>query len=374
MRYNKQLLDSFVEKSNATIIGNTDQLNYTSIIDFICYCGNTNSKKFTTLVRKGGELYCKKCTIKRAKEKRIQTNLNNYGVKNAIHSKEIQDNIKKNNLEKYGVEHHFSRKDIIEKRKNTNLLRYGVENTLSLENIKTKIKNTNIERYGVSNPTQCTIIRERVKNTVVNKYGVEYISQNQEIQEKIKQTNLIKYGVEHSLQSDIIKKKGKITNLKRYGVEYPIQCEEIQEKIKQSNLKKYGVEHISQNQEIQEKIQKTAKKYKEYLMPSGNIRKVQGYEPFALDILIKKYKEEQIKTNRKDIPRMKYRVNEKDKYYFPDIYIPDENKIIEVKSTWTYKCKTDNINLKKEACISQGYNYEIWCFSSKGEKIDIETL
>jgi len=39
-------------------------------------------------------------------------------------------------------------------------------------------------------------------------------------------------------------------------------------------------------------------------MPSGDIRKVQGYEPFALDILVKKYKEDDIKTDRKDIPRI----------------------------------------------------------------------
>jgi len=146
----------------------------------------------------------------------------------------------------------------------------------------------------------------------------------------------------------------------------------IYEKRKKNNIIKYGVEYPMQNIEIQIKSQKNAKKFKEYIMPSGNMRKVQGYEPFALDILIQIYTEEQLKTNRKEVPRIKYIVNEKDKYYFPDIYIPDENKIIEVKSMWTFNLHKEIVNLKKEACISQGYIYEIWCFNHKGEKIDIE--
>lgn len=103
-------------------------------------------------------------------------------------------------------------------------------------------------------------------------------------------------------------------------------------------------------------------------MPSGTIRKVQGYEPFGLDELIKSYNEDQIKTNRSDIPRIKYKVNEKEKYYFPDIYIAHEKYIIEVKSTWTYKCKEDNIKQKAEATKEQGYRYEIWVYNAKGIK------
>lgn len=115
-----------------------------------------------------------------------------------------------------------------------------------------------------------------------------------------------------------------------------------------------------------EKAQKNSKKYKEYTMPSGAIRNVQGYEPFALDILNKLYTEDEIKTDRKDVPRIKYTANDKCRYYFPDIYIPSKNMIIEVKSTWTYKCKQDNIKEKAEATIAAGYTYEIWVFDRNG--------
>jgi hypothetical protein len=110
-------------------------------------------------------------------------------------------------------------------------------------------------------------------------------------------------------------------------------------------------------------------------MPSGEVRKVQGYEHFALDELTKTNTEDDIITDRKDIPKIGYKINEKQKYYFPDIYIPSENKIIEVKSTWTYKCKQDNIQEKANATNLAGYNYEIWIYDDKGNKtIKINSL
>lgn len=107
-------------------------------------------------------------------------------------------------------------------------------------------------------------------------------------------------------------------------------------------------------------------------MPSGTIRKVQGYEPFALADLLTTYTEEQIKTDRADVPTIQYETDDgKKRRYFPDIYIPHENRIIEVKSTWTYTCKTDNISQKQTACEAAGYKYETWCYDGKGVRINI---
>ncbi len=107
---------------------------------------------------------------------------------------------------------------------------------------------------------------------------------------------------------------------------------------------------------------------------SGAVRKVQGYETFALSELVKIFPEEQIKTDRKDVPRIQYSVNGKKKYHFPDIFLPPENKIVEVKSTWTYKCKADNVLLKKQYAEKQGFIYEIWCYDSKGNRVEITEL
>jgi hypothetical protein len=104
-------------------------------------------------------------------------------------------------------------------------------------------------------------------------------------------------------------------------------------------------------------------------MPSGDIRRVQGYEPFALDDLIKIYSEEQIVTDRKQIPRIQYTLNDKSRYYFPDIYIPHENKIIEVKSTYTVNFMVEMIDKKAEATKNKGYTYEIWVYNEKGVRV-----
>jgi hypothetical protein len=51
------------------------------------------------------------------------------------------------------------------------------------------------------------------------------------------------------------------------------------------------------------------------------------------------------------------------------MFIPSENKIIEVKSTWTYSKDVDKNRAKWTATREKGYVCEIWIFNSKGERI-----
>ena len=183
----------------------------------------------------------------------------------------------------------------------------------------------------------------------------------------MKETCLERYGVEHASQTQSFKDKIKQTFINNFGVDNPNKLPEIRDKIKKTCLERYGVEHAAQCPEVMEKTQKNAKKYKPYTMPSGEIRQIQGYENYALDELVKTYTEEDIITDRKNIPRISYTANEKTRYYFPDIYIPSINKIIEVKSTWTYKCKLDYINEKAEATRQAGYEYETWIYNKDGK-------
>ena len=109
---------------------------------------------------------------------------------------------------------------------------------------------------------------------------------------------------------------------------------------------------------------------KDYLFPSGNIVKVQGYEPFALDELVKVLQEDDIKTGSGNVPEIWYDKDGKYKRHFVDIFIPSQNKCIEVKSTWTFEKKRDNVLLKQKAGKALGFNYEIWVYNSKGEKVE----
>ena len=66
--------------------------------------------------------------------------------------------------------------------------------------------------------------------------------------------------------------------------------------------------------------------------------------------------------------------NKKHRYY-PDLYIPKDNLIIEVKSQWTYNSqqKWYNTNLlKRQACIAAGYKFKFMIFDKDGNLLDTE--
>ena len=344
--FNKDLLDQLIIKNNVLLIGEYPKINSKTKIKYKCKCGNDGSKTFSVIPEYG--MQCRQCMNKIMIEKTKKTNLLRYGCEDPNQLLSIKDKIKSIFKDKYGV-----------------------ESVLKSDIIKNKIKLTNIKRYGFENPFQNNEIKEKITKTLLNKYGVKHPLQNKLIYNKFENTLLKNYNVKIPYHSNKIKKKGEQICLKKFGFKYSLQNKDIYNKVKKTNLIKYGVEYAMQNKEIMEKTQKNSKKYKEYKMPSGKIRKVQGYEPFALRELLKVYIEDEIKTDRKDVPRIEYEINNKKKYHFPDIFIPHENKLIEVKSTWTYKCDIPNILLKKKISEEQGYNYEIWCFDRNGNIIEV---
>lgn len=344
-RFTRQLLDEILQQEGATLTGDYEMFKDDVVIRYICKCGTCHQKSFRSIVRSGA--VCKKCGNALQLKKSRKTWYENYGVENPAQSDIVKDKAKKTNLERYGTEHTFQSDTVKEKTKKTNLDRYGVENPNQIEAVKEKSRKTNLERYGAENPNQNATVKEKAKKTCLERYGVTSTSLVPEIKAMQKATMLLKHGVEHNFQAG-----------------------PLRDKRAETFLDKYGVEHPAQNQEVMERTQKNAKKYKEYTMPSGTIRKVQGYEPFALRDLLETYSEDQIKTDRKDVPHVQYTVEGKKRVHFPDIFIPHENKLIEVKSTWTLKCKRDNIQLKKKACEDQGFRYEIWCFDAKGKRVE----
>ena len=219
----------------------------------------------------------------------------------------------------------------------------------------------------------CTTINKlkKMKKVFIELYGVENPQQNKEIKVKTNATNLERYGFENPTQNSVVRAKTTATNLERYGFENPNQNSVVRAKTTATNLERYGVENPTQNKEIFEKAQKNNFSRKEVTMPSGIVRKVQGYEHFALKELIQIYTEDQIKTGCTNVPRIQYDIDGKKHYYFPDIFIPHENKLIEVKSKWTYLLNSGNVQAKKNACVDQGFIYEVWCYDKKGNRIEI---
>ena len=101
---------------------------------------------------------------------------------------------------------------------------------------------------------------------------------------------------------------------------------------------------------------------KTFVFPSGVVEKIQGYEDKALIELLEKYSEEDIIVNKSKIKSIigiieYYDENGAKHRYTPDIYIISENRIIEVKSSWTYQINQDINERKREACIKKGHDF-----------------
>jgi glutathione peroxidase-family protein len=351
VRYDFNRLKTFCEEQDIELLHDyeNEKLNSKFVLEGKCKtenCDNICKKRFIRLVDTG--CFCEFCTKQNRKEKVKHTCLERYGLENVSQSQEIKERVKQTCLEKYGVEY-----------------------ALQSQEIRQQIKETCLEKYGVEYALQSKEFREHFKQTCLEKYGVEHPMYLQETKDKIKETCLEKYGVEYALQSQEIRQQIKDTCLEKYGFENPFQNEEIKDKIKETCLEKYGVEHVMQNTEVAEKSSKNAYKLKEYTLPSGNIIKVQGYENYALDELLKEIPEEDIITGCQNVPEIWYDDEEGKKHrHFVDIFIPSQNRCIEIKSTWTAEKKSDCIFLKQTAGKVLGYQYEIWVYNAKGEKVE----
>ena len=351
-------LSALLAQSGSSLIGEYQDLRMNSKITFQCSCGSSEIKTLTSMFQ-GNNALCRSCARKVGEDHKRMTFIEKYGVPHPQQSEEVRNKTAQTNLQKYGAINPAQNKGVKEKIKQTNIAKYGTENPFKSEVIQSQIRATNIERYSVANAMQSPAIQAKLEKTSMERYGTRRPSENSTIKAKIKTAHTSK-----SLDEvNAIK-----ASLQRYGTTSPNHADIVKQHKMEASLQKYGTPNPMQNQEIQAKAQRNAFRHKDFTMPSGAIRRVQGYEPFALKELLNTYTEDQIITDRAAVPRIPYTVGGKQRYYFPDIYLPHIKKIIEVKSTWTYSCTTDNISQKEAATRDIGYDYELWVYNGKGER------
>jgi hypothetical protein len=299
---------------------------------------------------------CGKCTI----EKRQRTMMIRYGVTSALHSDDIKAKKKSTCIEKFGVEHSFASEEVKKKCKKTLLERYGTEYSLSSQEVREKGKETMLRKYGVEHSVQNEEISKKRDETNIKRFGVKNALQNPDIVKKRKQTNLERYGVEEVLQSPQLQERIKNTMIDTYGASNPLQCEEIKARKDKTCEERYGDKDIMKNPAIFEKISKNSFKRKEYELPSGKKIVYQGYENVALDELLIMLNEEDITNDVKQMPKFMYEYEDKLHRYYPDIYIPSQKRIIEVKSDYTYNKYLEKNQCKKAQVLKDGYKFEFW--------------
>ena len=403
-KYDFERLDKYCKKNGVTLVEDysNDFITKNSFIKGKCLyenCENEFEKRFENLVKAGS--YCKICIKIISTERVKETISKKYGGENNENKKKLEilrkNNIHKINLKKllcYCDEHNI---ELLEDYTNGYLVNKSfIKGKCVYENCENEFeknfrelvnaggyckscikiiacerrKQFCLEKYGCENASQSKIVQEKAKKTCLEKYGVEHTFQSESVKSKIKSVCLEKYGFENATQNKNIKNKCKLTCLEKYGVEYASQLKENRDKFKVTCLEKYGVENPTQNEEILEKSIKASYRTKDYAMPSGNVINYQGYENIALDELIinEKIDESDIITGAKNVPNIWYYDEDgKQRRHFVDIFIPSQNRCIEVKSTWTFT--KPNVLCKQKAAKELGYKYEIWIYDKKGNKI-----
>jgi hypothetical protein len=114
-----------------------------------------------------------------------------------------------------------------------------------------------------------------------------------------------------------------------------------------------------------DKQELSKKLFKQFTFPSGEIR----YENIALTEILESYNEPDIVTSRKNMPKILYELNGKQHRYYPDIWIKSINKIIKVKSCYTYRKELiKNIN-KALFTRKLKYEFEFWIYTPEKKNI-----
>lgn len=198
------------------------------------------------------------CSQKCAKEKKISTNLNKYGVEFASQNKDIKEKIKQTFIKNYGVDNPSKSEKIKQKYKNTCLKRYGVENVFQSEKIKQKSKNTCLKKYNVDNFSKTKEYKEKYKLTNMNKYGVEHYSKIIGFSKNVKQILLKKYGNENYNNRE----KYYQTCLIKYNKHCTLLVNDIIDKIKKSK--------VNNNRNIPENLKNDFIQYKKIVKSKTN--------------------------------------------------------------------------------------------------------
>ena len=284
------------------------------------------------------------------------------------------DRTNKTMLERYNTTNPMTVPGASEKIRANNRKKYGADYYTSTDEFKKKTKETFEEKYG-GHPTKLSSTQDKKRKTNIEKYGFSNALLNPEVKEKSMATNNEKYGGNSSMCSSEVRDKSKATNQKKHGVDWYVQSDEFKKKFTETMLARYGVEHAMHHTDSFEKSISTSYRKKIFVFPSGRIEKIQGYEGFAIiDLLNSGYSEDDIIVSNKDIEMHTGVIfypdseNKKRKYY-PDIFVLSENKIIEVKSHYTFDYAYTVNMRKRKASIDMGLSFEFWVYDPAGKRI-----
>jgi hypothetical protein len=206
-------------------------------------------------------------------------------------------------------------------------------------------KNSLVKKYGegITNPMYIPGVAEKRKNHFIEKYGVENPSSAEQVKQKRINTMMERHGIPHNL----VNWQEKFFN--KFGVYNPAHIPEIAEKICYNRFKKR----------------------REYMLSNGEIIQLQGYEPYGFDYLKKLYDEDKIKYRKRDMPKLWYNWQNKTRRYYCDFFVPEDNLVVEIKSSFTLSRDFDIVKQKILSAQTNGYTVLLLVFDQYGQVVSL---
>jgi len=376
---NKFLIDNIIDMTNhldkeTNIYERLYNIKNDLYQHIICPICNNNNLEWDNKYKR----YKKWCSNKECKNKYIIQNkdidsemLRRIKISNTHKNKTKEEKdiilkkIKETNLHRYGKDSYAKTDEF----KNYMLDNYGYISPFEKIDIRNKSKKTLLKKYGVDHNFKIKDVREKREKTFIDKYGVNIPTKNEQIKQKTKETNNIKYGGNSPMNNKHIHNKSKKTLIENYNVDYPLKSNKIMKKMTDTMESKYGVKYWIQDIDNFNNLQKRFS-YKKYKLENGDEINLQGYEDYVFfEKLLIKYDINDICISNNDIykktGKLYYEFNNKEHKYYPDFYIISENKIIEVKSDYTYNINIEKNEEKKKMCINKGFDFEFFIVDKK---------
>lgn len=297
-----------------------------------CKCGNKvrmmkwcdADKNFD---KNGGNHFCRDYMLK---------------YKNPAKRPEVKEKMAQTNLERHGARNWMS---IPENAKAASEALFGDEE--KVKNLKEKKEKTNLERYGSKSPAGNKEVRAKMTQTNLDRYDFPHAMQNPEIQQKAKETNLERYNCESTFQYPEFREKAKKTMMANYGVEHYNQLPEMKDYLREMcriNFKEWWSDSLAQSERMSELINSGEWKSgytnskKGYCYPKNKCKRDKIFFRSSYEAIYCYYLE-----NNPDVEwfsfeefRIKYELDNKEKYYVPDFLIKwknsDKLSIVETKA------------------------------------------
>jgi len=269
---------------------------------------------------------------------------------------------------------------------------WGKDNTFQVEEFKEKSQETCLERYRVEYCQQNPEIREKTEKTCLERYGIKWAFTQDYVYEKIRKIHKEKYGVEFPLQSKKIQEKIDLVFMKNWDAKRPFLSEKfikkynqmmleqygkewfvMTDKFKEKMIENYGVEHALQSPILFKKMMNSSfNRKKNYVSEDGKVWSVLGYEDKCIETLLEEgvLSENLCAGEDNEIPVCKYVCSQtgKNRVWYPDVWISDTKRLIEIKSEWTYNKDPIKMKDKMDCCE---FNCELWIYNGKKEIIEI---